>query len=50
MKKEEEIERLFKTIYGELVSDEYLKLSDDEIINISFKAVKQFAERLGTTI
>lgn len=50
MKNEQTVEKLFKAIYGELISNEYNQLSDEEVVDIAYKTIKQFANRQGVEL
>jgi hypothetical protein len=49
-KKEVEIERLFKGIYGTLIDKKYIELGEREIFSIAVMAIKQFADENGIGI
>lgn len=47
MENQEVAKKLFKAIYGELISLEYEKLSNEEVVKIALATITQFAERQG---
>jgi len=44
-KKTKAIEKLFKAIYGELISNEYSDLSNEEVVDVAMRTIHQFADR-----